>query len=316
LIHSIGDGIFRETNLCADDSAMQAELEALLNSQQGLATSGQILSLISRRSFDAELRTGSLERIWQGIYCHGEPDDLMRLRGLDLSCGTRVATCLGTAAAMHGFDTEEPRDLHVLNPPGCRLRSADGLVVHRRDGAPLVLVDGRRATSPAWTAVEVARSLRRPRALATLDAALRSGTCSRADLWRSAIEQAGRRGIVAVRNLIALADPRSESAMESEARLAMIDGGLPIPELQYEVVDGNGELRRLDFAWPDCRVAVEYDGMDWHSGADAMIRDRRRQAALADINWVVIAIVFEDVRYRSWEFVGRIDVQLRRAQAA
>jgi very-short-patch-repair endonuclease len=104
--------------------------------------------------------------------------------------------------------------------------------------------------------------------------------------------------------------------MESEARLAMIDGGLPIPELQYEVVDGNGELRRLDFAWPDCRVAVEYDGMDWHSGADAMIRDRRRQAALADINWVVIAIVFEDVRYRSWEFVGRIDVQLRRAQAA
>ncbi len=316
MIHSIGDGIFRETDSCADDSAMQAELEALLDSQQGLATSGQILSIISRRSFDAELRSGSLERIWQGIYCRGEPDDLMRLQGLDLSCGTRVATCLGTAAAMHGFDTEEPPDLHVLSPPGCRLRSADGLVVHRRDGAPLVMVDGRRATSPAWTAVEVARSLRRPRALATLDAALRSGTCSRADLWRSAIEQAGRRGIVAVRNMIALADPRSESAMESEARLAMIDGGLPIPELQYEVVDGNGELRRLDFAWPDCRVAVEYDGMDWHSGPEAMIRDRRRQAALADINWVVIAIVFEDVRYRSWEFVGRIDVQLRRAQAA
>ena len=53
--------------------------------------------------------------------------------------------------------------------------------------------------------------------------------------------------------------------MESEARLAMIDGGLPIPELQYEVIDGNGELRRLDFAWPDLRVAVEYDGVDWHS---------------------------------------------------
>ena len=48
--------------------------------------------------------------------------------------------------------------------------------------------------------------------------------------------------------------------MESEARLAMIDGGLPIPELQYEIVDGNGELRRLDFAWPNQRVAAEYDG--------------------------------------------------------
>jgi hypothetical protein len=295
---------------------MHADLEQLLASQQGIATSGQILAIISRRAFDSELKSGSLERIWQGIYCRGEPDDMLRLRGLDLSCGTKVATCLGTAAAMHGFDTEEPRDLHVLSPPGCRLRSADGLVVHRRDGAPLVMVDGRRVTSPAWTAVEVARSLRRPRALATLDAALRSGTCSRADIWRAAIEQAGRRGIVAVRNLIALADPRSESPMESEARLAMIDGGLPTPELQHEVVDGNGELRRLDFAWPDQRVAVEYDGMDWHSGPEAMKRDRRRQAALADIDWVVTGIVFEDVRYRPWEFVGRTGALLRRAQAA
>jgi hypothetical protein len=295
---------------------MRAELEQLLAGQQGIATSGQILSIIGRRAFDEELKVGSLERIWHGIYCSSEPDDVSRLRGLDLSCGTRVATCLGTAAAMHGFDTEEPADLHVLNPPGCRLRSADGLVVHRRDGAPLVMVDGRRATSPAWTAVEVARSLRRPRALATLDAALRSGKCSRADLWRAAIEQSGRRGIVAARNLIALADPRSESPMESEARLAMIDGGLPIPELQYEVRDGNGQLRRLDYAWPDQRVAVEYDGMDWHSDPDAMRRDRQRQAALLDVGWIVLAIVFDDVRYQAWDFVGRIDVQLRRAQAA
>lgn len=300
----------------ADDLAVHSELERLLDDQRGVATSGQILSFISRRAFQAEVKIGSLERIWQGIYCRGEPDDLLRLKGLDLSCGTKVAACLGTAAAMHGFDTEEPRDLHVLDPPGCHLRSADGLVVHRRDGAPLVLVDGRRATSPAWTAVEVARLLRRPRALATLDAALRSGTCSRPDLWRAAIEQAGRRGIVAVRNLIPLADPRAESPMESEARLAMIDGGLPTPELQYEIVDGNGQLRRLDFAWPDQRVAVEYDGEDWHSGAEAMRRDRRRQAALLDIDWVALAIIFEDVRYRPWEFVARIDAQLRRAQAA
>jgi len=295
---------------------MNADLERLLAIQHGVATSGQILALISRRAFDAALKTGELERIWQGVYCRGEPDDAQRLRGLDLSCGTKVATCLGTAAAMHGFDTEEPRDLHVLSPPRSRLRSADGLVVHRRDGAPLVMVDGRRATSPAWTAVEVARSLRRPRALATLDAALRSGTCNRAELWRAAIEQAGRRGIVAVRELIPLADPRAESPMESEARLAMVDGGLPIPELQYELVDGNGELRRLDFAWPEQRLAVEYDGVDWHSGPEAMRRDRRRHAALTDIGWTALAIVFEDVRYRPWEFVARINEQLRRARAA
>ena len=104
--------------------------------------------------------------------------------------------------------------------------------------------------------------------------------------------------------------------MESEARLAMIDGGLPIPDLQYEIVDGNGDLRRVDFAWPDHCLAVEYDGLDWHSEPDAMRRDRRRQAALQDVGWTIIAIVFDDVRYRAWEFVARIDQQLRRARAA
>lgn len=295
---------------------MNAELERLFDDQAGVATSSQVLSYLTRHAFDKAVNSGVLERIWQGIYCRGQPDDVLRLRGLDLSCGRQVAVCLGTAAAVYGFDTEEPPDLHVLNPSGGQLRSADGLVVHRRDGAPIVIVDGRPATSPAWTAVEVARSLRRPRALATLDAALRSETCTRPELWRAAVAQAGRRGIVAVRDLIPLADGLAESPMESEARLAMIDGGLPMPQLQYEVVDGNGERRRLDFAWPQHRVAVEYDGLDWHSEPDAMRRDRRRSAALADVGWIVISIVFDDVRYRAWEFVARIDAQLRHTRAA
>jgi len=295
---------------------VNTELTRLFEEQHDVATSGQILNFLTRHAFDRAVNAGALERMWQGIYCRGEPTDALRLRGLDLACGTDVAVCLGTAAALFGFDTEEPADLHVLNPPGGQLRSVDGLVVHRRDGAPIVVVDGRPATAPAWTAVEVARSLRRPRALATLDVALRSRACSRAEMWRAAVQQAGRRGIVAVRDLIPLADGRAESPMESETRLAMIDGGLPIPELQYEILDGNGELRRVDFAWPNQRVAVEYDGLDWHSGSDAMRRDRRRTAALLDVGWVVIAIVFEDVRHRASEFVARIDAQLRRAHAA
>jgi hypothetical protein len=295
---------------------MQPELDALFDRQHGVASSGQILNHLTRRGFESQVNSGVLERLWSGIYCRGEADDAMRLRGLDFSCGTRVAACLGTAAALHGFDTEEPVDLHVLSPPRSRLRSTDGLVVHRRDGAPLIRVGERLATSPAWTAVEVARSLRRPRALATLDAALRSATCQRADLWQAAAQQAGRRGIVAVRDLIPLADGLAESPMESEARLAMLDGNLPRPVLQHEIVDGNGELRRVDFAWPEERVAAEYDGTDWHSSPEAMRRDRRRQGALQDVGWTLVPIVFEDVRYRAWEFVARIERQLLRARAA
>ncbi len=295
---------------------MDEALRQLFDKQGGVATSGQILAAVPRYHFESVLKTRYLERIWQGIYCHGEPTDELRLRGLDLSCGSTVAVCLATAASLFGFDTEQPQDLHVLNPPRHQIRPVDGLVVHRRDGAPLVMVGERPATAPAWTAVELARSQRRPRALATLDAALRSTTCSRGELWRAATQQAGRRGIVAVRELLMHADPRAESPMESEARLAMIDGGLPFPELQYEIVDGNRDLRRVDFAWPAHRLAVEYDGVDWHSDPEALRKDRRRQAALQDIGWTVFAIVFDDVRHRAWEFVARIDQHLRRARAA
>lgn len=289
---------------------MSDDLDVLLDAQGGVATTGQILQLLGRAAFESGVATGELAHVWFGVYSRVEPDDITRLRGLDLRAGEPVAICLGTAAAAYGFDIEDTRDLHVLNPGGHQLRGTDGLVVHRRDGAPLTMVDGRAATGPGWTAVEVARSLRRPRALATLDAALRSGRCDRRDLIRAAGRQAGRRGIVQVRDLVNLATSAAESPMESEARLAMLDGGLPPPVLQYEIVDRNGRIWRVDFAWPDCRVAVEYDGFDWHSDPEAFRRDRQKRAALREIGWSMLSIVADDVRRRPHDMVRRVGAEL------
>ena len=292
---------------------MHAEFRRLLDQQGGVVTSAQALTFLGRRGLQQQLNCTALQRIWRGVYGSGEATIGLRLRGLDLAAGTTVAACMATAAAAYGFDTERPPDLHVLNPGGRRLRSTDGLVVHRRADAPLILVAGRPATAPAWTAIEVARSLRRPRALATLDAALRSGACSRVELEQVVKQQSGRRGIVTVRELLGIASPLAESPMESEARLVMIDGGLPLPELQYEVVDLTGHTWRLDFAWPDYRVAAEYDGVDWHSGPEAFLRDRHRSGSLQDVRWTVVPIVAEDVRRRQRELVARIERRLARA---
>jgi hypothetical protein len=295
---------------------MDDQLRQLLDAHGGVATSGELLTVLSRSQLDSRIDSGQLIKVWTGIYTGGEPDTLTRLRGLDLRVGAPVAICLGTAAAAYGFDTEEDDDLHVLTPPRHLLRASDGLKVHRREGAPLVMVDGRRATAPAWTAVEVARGLRRPRALATLDAALRSGTCDRRGMLAAAGAQTGRRGIVHVRELIPLAAAEAESPMESEARLMMIDGGLPNPELQFEVVDRDGRRWRLDFAWPDKKFAVEYDGFDFHADPEALRRDRQKRAALHELDWTVMSIVSDDVRRRSWDTVRRIEFELERACAA
>jgi hypothetical protein len=297
-------------------AAMTGDLDALFGAQGGVATTAQLLTVLSRSRLDISIRDGNLMKVWPGVYSRDEPDTLLRLRGLDLRAGEPVAMCLGTAAAAYGFDTEERSDLHVVNPVRHQLRNSDGLIVHRREGAPLTEVDGRPATTPEWTAVEVARSLRRPRALATLDAALRSGTCRRRQLSAAAARQAGRRGIVHVRELIPLAASEAESPMESEARLVMIDGGLPMPVLQYEIIDRNWRTWRVDFAWPDRKVAVEYDGFDWHSDPEKFRVDRQKRAALQEIGWSVMSIVGDDVRRRSWDMVRRIEIELSRSVAA
>jgi hypothetical protein len=301
------------TGVALKIARVHAELSRLLDVQGGVVTTAQALTSLTRRGLEAHVNSGELQQLWRGIYARGEVTGALRLRGLDLACGSTVAVCLSTAAAAYGFDTERDADLHVLNPAGGQLRSTDGLVVHRREGAPLTVVAGRPATAAAWTAIEVARGLRRPRALATLDAALRSGRCGREELTRMLRLQSGRRGVVHVRELVPLASPLAESPMESEARLVMVDGGLPPPVLQYEVVDVEGNIWRLDFAWPEYRVAAEYDGVDWHSGHAAFVRDRRRGAALQDLGWVVVPVIAEDVRYRSRELVARIERRFERA---
>jgi hypothetical protein len=297
-------------------AGVSAEFDRLLAAQSGVVTAAQALTLLTRRELESQVKHTVLQKVWRGVYARGELTTALRLRGLDLAAGTRVTACLHTAATAYGFGTEQSTDLHVLNPVGRRLRSTDGLVVHRREGAPVRVFAGRPATTPSWTAIEVARGLRRPRALATLDAALRSGTCTRSELARAVDLQAGRRGIVNARDLLDLASPLAESPMESEARLVMIDGGLPPPVLQYEVVDLNGRVWRLDFAWPEFRVAAEYDGVDWHSGPDAFRRDRRRSTSVQDLGWEIVSIISEDVRYRPAELVRRIEMRLERARAA
>lgn len=109
---------------------------------------------------------------------------------------------------------------------------------------------------------------------------------------------------------------RAESPMESEARLVFIDGGLPKPELQYWIRDLCGDDWRVDFAWPEERVAAEYDSIDWHSGADAFLNDRLKYGRLQDCGWTIVSMTVDDVRVRAWDLVARIESRLESAALA
>jgi len=272
-------------------------------------TTAELLNVMSRKQLAGLVKAGKLIRVLHGVYSWTEPDVLDKLAALDLSAGQSIVACMGTAAALYGFDTENTSRVHILDP-GIRMRPSLGVMVHQRIGAPLRRVEDRLATAPAWTAIEVARSLWRPRALATLDAALRVGACTAAELSATIGQHKGRRGIVKVRKLLGYADRRAESPMESEARLVFIDNGLPTPELQYSIVDRYGRLWRVDFAWPDALVAAEYDSVEWHVGRDALLHDRLKTARLQECGWTTMPMTVDDIRGDPMGLVSRINARL------
>ncbi|GAA4017400.1 hypothetical protein GCM10022247_45870 [Allokutzneria multivorans] len=104
--------------------------------------------------------------------------------------------------------------------------------------------------------------------------------------------------------------------METAARLALADAGLPLPQTQFEVLDGAGRfLARLDGAFPEERVGLEFDGRSVHSAPEALYRDRARQNDLMELGWVLLRFTWWDVVEQPGRFVDAVSrtVAMRRA---
>lgn len=296
-------------------AGMWDDVESVFADGLGVATTAQLRAVMSRAEIVTAMRYGLIVRVWHGVYARPPLTTGIQLDALEVVTRTPLVACLNTAAAVYGFDTDPDGRLHVLDP-GVRLRPSPNLMVHQRIGAPLAKVGGRLVTAPAWTAIELARTLRRGRALAVLDAALRSKTCTRDDLLEVVAEQKGRRGIVAVRELAELADPLPESPMESETRLVFIDGGLPKPELQHRFIDLYGKEWRGDFYWREANLVGEFDSEEFHANRLAFKRDRKKAARLQELGLTVMPIVVDDVRKTPFELVARVFHHLERARNA
>jgi very-short-patch-repair endonuclease len=154
------------------------------------------------------------------------------------------------------------------------------------------LATPERMTLDILTNVRLHRSF--PRIVGYLDAILRAGlvdSCELARLFRSRHVN----GIVRARRALSMADPRAESIPESELRVQLVGAGLT-PEVQVTVYDDYGVfLGRLDLAFPELKLAVEYDGQ-WHGEGDQPGLDRRRRAAFEAAGWEFL-IVTKDQLY-------------------
>jgi very-short-patch-repair endonuclease len=275
---------------------------------------------ITRRQLDEAVEARLLRRALHGVYVDAELEDtpLLRAQAARLVISPHAVLCDRTAAWVLGVDVHAYRELDVLPPiesyvlrghdPTDRPECGGGT----RDLRPCdwIEVDGVRVTTPIRTAMDLGCKLSRRDGLAAIDALMRNYAFTVEDMMRMLPRYFRRRGVRRLRTIVALGSPSSESRAESWVRLELVDHGLPVPVLQHWVRVDGVPTYRLDLAYPHARVAIEYDGEDFHTSPEQRERDRRRRADLRELGWTVIVLTKADLAPE------RVDVWIRRVREA
>lgn len=173
----------------------------------------------------------------------------------------------------------------------------------RRAGVDLRRCEVRDDEVEPWSRIRLATRRRTafdllldralPDAVADLDAVLRAALVGRAEME---LYLAGRhdRGIVQARRALELADSRAESRPESRTRVHLVLDGLS-PEVQFRVHHAGQWVATVDLAFPNRRLAVEYDGV-WHGAPLQVGSDRDRLNRLHAAGWQVVFVTAQHLR--------------------
>jgi hypothetical protein len=240
---------------------------------------------------------------WAGVFVEAEraSDPLTLASAALLVAGAGSALAGPTAAHLHGCRSVEPLPAHVIIPYGRPLRSRPGLVVHNGRGFDVDLEE--RCGLPVLGLERVLSDMlcrsRPSDALAVMDEALAMIEPDRRETYRAAISRRlerrhDPRGTRRGAQLLGLATGNAASPAESWFLCGIVDSGFPVPEVNWSLCGPDGrEIYRLDFAWPELRIVVEYNGHAYHAGREA--RDAARTENLRRRGWIVITASADDL---------------------
>lgn len=147
------------------------------------------------------------------------------------------------------------------------------------------LAGGCLVTSPLLTAWHLTRRLDLVDAVIALDALARYRSpidepFAPTELLDMREKRPGARGCRRLDQVVPLADARAGSPMETRLRLLLVFAGLR-PEVQYTVRDRLGRMH-FDLAFPEAKLAIEYDG---RGHLELGYGDRRRDLRSGALGW-------------------------------
>jgi very-short-patch-repair endonuclease len=237
------------------------------------------------------------------IACHAAA---LRMPPEAAFAGPSAAYLLGVE---HAAAFEDP--VHLVVPEASRMPSRRGVRVHRVRLRPSDVDDtgGLPRTSPARTVWDLASWLEPVASVPVIDTLLGLGVVDAAALVEYIAARQGQRGHLRAGRAVALADGRAQSPPESVLRVRLVLAGLPMPVPQFDIRIGSVTVHP-DLAWPEYKVAAEYDGV-WHASAEQLRRDRRRLNLLMTAGWGVLHVTGDRLRRDVTGVIAEIRTALR-----
>ncbi|MCP1415401.1 hypothetical protein [Paenarthrobacter sp. A20] len=275
------------------------------------------------RRIAALVQVGDLVRLRRGCYIRGSTwaaqKPWVRSRQLIAAHahGTLTTSTGGlvyshtSAARLHGLFLWDVDDRVHITTDSSASRSSHGhdAVAHGRalETNEIMLINGMPCTSLERTVADCGLLLNYKQSLVLMDHALRKGADAH-KLQLMCESLAGRNGVLALRRALESADARSESPGETLTRELLQRLRIDLPELQVEVSSPEGS-HRLDFAWRDKKVALEFDGkvkyFDYAPTSEVIFKERQREKALMAQGWTFIRIKWQHL-FREQEFKSTV----------
>ncbi len=270
---------------------MTRQIPAVVRGSTALATGALTRSALRSRSWQRVVRgvyTPAATQLTHELRCRAVGAFLLPANGA--IAGRSAATLLGVGLS-NVWDPVE-----IIVPAAARPRLRD-VAAHSGplDPADVRTIGDVPVTTAVRTSWDLARWLPTTEAVVLIDRLLHRDLVTPAELAEYAADRAGRHGIRRFEQVIPLVDGRAESPQESRLRVALRLAGLPAPDVQRAVYDSDGFIGRVDLAYPELRIAIEYDGQ-WHSDANQLHRDRQRLNRLQAAGWLVLHVTSARLR--------------------
>lgn len=236
----------------------------------------------------------------------------LRAEAALLLCHDSAFVSHHTAAQIWGGIVPGDVDVHVSVPDARHRPQRLGIRAHVSSRHSDVVTRGKvKLTDPLRTFLELARDLDLIDLVVLGDSLVKASVLSIEQLHVGTQGWHGG-GAMRARQAARLVRAAVDSPMETRLRLLLIFAGLPEPQVNWTIRNDNGQvLYRLDLAFVEWRVAVEYDGRHHAEDDRQWAHDIGRREALDGLGWRLVIARATDVYSSPEQTVTRVVSTLR-----